>query len=275
MNNRLEKEVILGVDTHLDCHVGAVLSNAGRLIATESFACDNAGYIKLIVWANSFGTLLRAGVEGTGTYGSALTKTLRDHDVEVFEVNRPDRSKRRLKGKSDSTDAESAARSVLSGSASSIPKTHSGLAEALRTITVARRSAVKAKTQAINQLRSILVSAPQEVRDQLWKKEPEAVVQGCLKIKSLGKTIVLESLTMILKSLARRWAALAEELKMLDQTLEKMTTNHAKRLRQKFGIGPYTAATLIAVAGDNPERLKSEAALGRIMWSQSTRSIVG
>jgi transposase len=260
----MENQVILGVDTHLDCHVGAVLTNARRLLSTLSVSCDATGYSKLIFWARSFGTLGKAGVEGTGTYGAALTKVLREEGVEVFEVNRPDRTKRRLKGKSDTTDAESAARSVLSGNATAIPKTHCGLAEALRTITVARRSAVKAKTQAINQLRSILVSAPQEIRERLWKKEPADVVEGCLKIRTFGTSLTLVSLALTLRALAKRWEVLAAEMKVLDSALESMTAKHAKRLRQRFGIGPYTAATLIAVAGDNPERLKSEAAMAAL-----------
>uniref|UniRef100_UPI003BA2E569 IS110 family transposase n=1 Tax=Aeromonas veronii TaxID=654 RepID=UPI003BA2E569 len=100
-----------------------------------------------------------AGIEGTGTYGAGLASVLRKHGIEVFEV------KRRLQGKSDPTDAESAARSVLSGSANAIAKTQSGAAEMMRVVSVARRSAVKAKTQAMNQLRSLLVSAPQDVRE--------------------------------------------------------------------------------------------------------------
>ena len=119
--------------------------------------------------ARSLGCIRRAGVEGTGTYGAGLTRVLREQGIEVLEVNRPNRSKRRLKGKSDPTDAENAARAVLAGEATAIPKSQSGGAEAMRTVSVARRSAVKAKTQAINRLRAILVSAPQEIRERLWK----------------------------------------------------------------------------------------------------------
>ena len=95
-----------------------------------------------------------------------MARVLRDHEIEVLEVNRPDRAMRRSKGKSDPTDAENAARAVLSGRATAIPKEQSGAAEAMRAVSVARRSAVKAKTQAINQLRALLVSAPQEIRER-------------------------------------------------------------------------------------------------------------
>lgn len=121
-----------------------------------------AGYLKLMACAYSFSQLRRAGVEGAGAYGAGLTHVLRDHEVGVLEVNRPDRTARRSQGKSDPTDAENAARAVLSGSATAIPKEQSGAAEAMRAVLVARRSAVKAKPQAINQLRALLVSAPKK-----------------------------------------------------------------------------------------------------------------
>ena len=128
---------------------------------------DSAGYLKLIRWARSFRPLRRAGVEGTGTYGAGLARVLRDHEIQVLEVNRPDRATRRSRGTSDRTDAENAARAVLSGKATAVPKEQSGAAEAMRSVSVTRRSAVKAKTQAINQLRALLISGPQNVRQRL------------------------------------------------------------------------------------------------------------
>jgi len=115
-------EVILGVDTHLDIHVGVLINVNGQLLGTFAAETQVSGYLKLLAWAKSFGLFQRAGVEGTGTYGAGLAQVLRDHDIVVFEVNRPDRTKRRLEGKSDPTDAESAARSVLSGSATAVAK---------------------------------------------------------------------------------------------------------------------------------------------------------
>lgn len=143
----IENEVILGIDTHLDTHVAAVITQNGKLLGTFAAATTTKGYVSLLTWARSFGAVNRASIEGTGTYGAGLARFLREQGAKVFEVNRPDRSKRRLKGKSDPTDAESAARAVLSGSATAIPKTQSGVAEAMRIISVSRRSAVKAKTQ--------------------------------------------------------------------------------------------------------------------------------
>jgi transposase len=270
-----QNEVILGVDTHLDTHVGAVINDIGRLLGTRSVSTDTAGYLDLLTWANSFGHLRRAGVEGTGTYGAGLARLLHDHEIEVLEVNRPDRAMRRSKGKSDPTDAENAARAVLSGRATAIPKEQSGAAEAMRAVSVARRSAVKAKTQAINQLRALLVSAPQEIRDRLLKVKTAECIEGCIRLRSLGKTPMLQTLTTTLRLLAKRWMTLAEELKSLDAMLDDLTSQHAKRLRERFGVGPQTAAVLVAVAGDNPERLKSEAALAALCGTSPLQASSG
>jgi transposase len=138
--------VILGVDTHLNIHVGAVLSYDGKLLGTKVIQTNQVGYEELFGWVLTFGSVERAGIEGTGTYGAGLTRFLIKKGLDVIEINRPDRSKRRLEGKSDPLDAENAARTVLSGSAKAVPKLQSGACEALRIISVARRSAVKAKS---------------------------------------------------------------------------------------------------------------------------------
>lgn len=270
-----QNEVILGVDAHLDTHVGAVISETGKLLGTLSVSADTAGYLKLLTWANSHGHLRRAGVEGTGTYGAGLARVLRDHEVEVLEVNRPDRAMRRSRGKSDPTDAENAALAVLSGRATAIPKEQSGAAEALRAVSVARRSAVKAKTQAINQLRSLLVSAPQDIRERLLKTKTAECVTICARLRSLGGTPVLQTLAAMLRLLAKRWLALAEELNTLDAMLDQLTRQHAGRLRERFGVGPQTAAVLVSVAGDNPERLKNEAALAALCGTSPLQASSG
>ncbi|WP_232456539.1 IS110 family transposase [Burkholderia ubonensis] len=270
-----QHEVILGVDTHLDTHVGAVISETGKLLGTLSVSADTAGYLKLLTWTNSLGRLCRAGVEGAGTYGAGLARVLRDHEVEVLEVNRPDRAARRSRGKSDPTDAENAARAVLAGKATAIPKEQSGAAEAMRAVSVARRSAVKAKTQAINQLRALLVSAPQDIRERLLKTKTAECVANCARLRSLGDTPMLQTLATTLRLLAKRFLALAEELKTLDTMLERLTLQHARRLRERFGVGPQTAAVLVAVAGDNPERLKSEAALAALCGTSPLQASSG
>ncbi len=258
------KQVILGVDTHLDVHVGAVINQSGKLLGTKSISVNEKGYQDLYSWASSLGQLNSAGVEGTGTYGAELFKYLESNGVMVFEVNRPDRAARRLQGKSDTTDAVCAANSVLSGKSTAIPKQKSGACEAMRIVSVARRSAVKDKTQTINQIRALLVSAPQEIREKLWRTKAMDCVKMCIRIKILGDTVLLESMTTTLKLLAKRWLMLSKEINQLDKMLDDLTLKYAKKLRGRFGVGPQTAATLLSVAGDNPQRLKNESALASL-----------
>lgn len=258
-------EVILGVDTHLDIHVGVVIDQVGRLQGTHSIATNALGYEELLSWAQKFGNLKRAGIEGTASYGAGLTRLLQANGVTVIEINRPNRTRRRNRGKSDPTDAENAARAVLADDASSVPKAQSGVAEALRTLNVARRSAVKAKTQAINQLRALLVSAPQFIREMALKAKPEQCIAACAGLVCGDEqSPVIASLKTALRLLARRWKALHEEIKELDQQLSRLIRIAAPRLLERFGVGPQTAATLLITAGDNPTRLRNEAALAAL-----------
>lgn len=119
-------EMVLGVDTHRDAHVAAVLSLVGGVIGTEAFPATAAGYRELHQWASRLGTVRRAGVEGTGSFGAALSRYLLTQGVEVLDVNRPDRTDRRQRGKSDPLDAQNAAREVLSGRARAQAKSGHG-----------------------------------------------------------------------------------------------------------------------------------------------------
>lgn len=148
--------VIVGVDTHKDVHVAAVLDTRGGLVETGSFPATQTGYETLERWAAGFGPVTVVGVEGTGSWGAGLHHHLSSHGIPVIEVNRPNRQHRRRHGKSDTVDAIGAARAVISGEASTIPKTGDGPVEAIRLLRNTRRSAIKARTQTINQIRSVL-----------------------------------------------------------------------------------------------------------------------
>jgi transposase len=257
-------EVILGVDTHLDTHVGVVVDYLGRVLGTLEISTNTIGYQHLLDWASAFGELRRAGIEGTGTYGAGLARYLAGSGITVIEVNRPDRSRRRRRGKNDPTDAENAARAVLSEEASARPKSQSGVVEAMRALGVARRSAVKARTHAVNQLRGLLVSAPEAIRTVLLKPKIEDCIASCAQLSLTFTSPVEMGLNRALRLLAERWKNLTDELKQLDAALEQLAKAAAPRLLEKFGVGPYTAATLLVAAGDNPERLHSEAALAAL-----------
>ena len=149
------KEVVLGVDTHLDVHVAVVLDGLGRCLGESRIPTTLKGYGQLLRWAQGFGVLSCAGVEGTGSYGAGLARYLRKSKIAVFEVERPKRRHLRREAKSDLQDAESAARAVLSGEAAGVAKSGDGRVEMIRVLRAARRSAVKAKTQAANQLQGL------------------------------------------------------------------------------------------------------------------------
>ena len=161
------RSVTGGVDTHLDVHVAAVLDDVGRLLDTASFPVSSTGYECLFNWLEGFGEIARVGMEGTGAYGAGLTRYLHSRGVEVIEVDRPNRAERRRSGKSDTIDVIEAARAVLGGRATSLAKTKDGRVEAIRVLLVAKRSARRARTQAVIQLRNIVVSAPEELHRHL------------------------------------------------------------------------------------------------------------
>ena len=154
----VERVVFVGVDTHADVHHAAVVDELGRWLGDRGFATTPAGYAELWGWAGSFGAIAVAGVEGTSSYGAGLTRYLRAQAVRVVEVDRPDRKSRRMQGKSDPLDACSAARAVASGRAAGVPKSHDGVVESIRCLHLARRSAIKARTQAVNQIRALLTT---------------------------------------------------------------------------------------------------------------------
>ena len=158
-------DIFGGVDTHRDVHVAAVVDGTGRLLGSESFAAETAGYRRLLAWLRSRGRLVRVGVEGTGSYGAGLARYLTAAGIEVVEVNRPNRQLRRQRGgKTDSVDAEAAARAAASGQATSVPKSCVGPVECLRMLVVARRSATKARTQAANQIHALVTTAPEQLK---------------------------------------------------------------------------------------------------------------
>jgi hypothetical protein len=164
--------VTVGVDTHLDLHVAAVLDHTGRLLDTQEFPASTRGYVALVTWAERFGPVECIGVEGTGTYGAGLTRFVRAYGLEAVEVNRPDRSLRRRQGKSDPIDAQAAARATQAGVAATAPKTREGQVEMIRVLRVARRGALKARIAAAEQLYGVLYSAPKSSASRCSASRP-------------------------------------------------------------------------------------------------------
>jgi transposase len=250
-----------GVDTHLDVHVAAALDPLGGLLGSEPFPTTPAGYAALLSWLESFGQVTKVGIEGTGSYGAGLSKFLRRAGVEIIEVDRPNRAARRRSGKSDPLDAVEAARAALGGRATTIAKTKDGAVEAIRALVVAKRSARAARTTALTQIRHLVISAPDELRSRLRGLSIVALVAEASKLRPArtGDPVLIATKASV-SSLARRVQALDEELVDLETRIEALVAGAAPDLLGLFGVGPDTAAALLVTAGDNPERLHSEAA---------------
>ena len=256
-------EVILGVDTHLDFHVAVAIDHLGRRLGESSVPTTVKGYEGLLRWAEGFGPVRCAGVEGTSSYGAGLARHLGAKGIEVLEVERPERrrrSSRRNHEKSDPSDAEAAARAVLAGEASGVPKSADGQVEMIRTLRSARRSAIKARTQAANQLQSLRVTAPEELRRRLRGLSTKELVSVAARFR-LGDDPrdVPTATKFALRSVARRYEALSSEISELEAHLDRLVAQTAPELLSLPGIGTENAATLLIVAGDNPRRLGSEA----------------
>ena len=259
-----ERKVVIGIDTHKHLHVAVALNALGARIGERTVAADSRGYEEIQDWARSLGRPWAIGIEGTGSYGAGIASYLRRAGHRIIEVNRGDRRGRRENGKSDTLDAEAAARAVLAGTATAIPKSADGASEMIRQIKIARDTAVKSRTQALNSLKAIIVNAPPELREQLDELGERALIERCSGLRPGPITSPLASAKHALRALARRWLDLAKEIVDHDQVLERLTLEEAPSLRRAFGIGPDTAAEMLIVFGDNPHRIHSEAAFARL-----------
>ena len=257
-------QIIIGVDTHKDQHVAVALDGRGVRLDEKHVPVATCGYEELERWSCNLGQVYAFGVEGTGSYGAGLARFLTDRGYTVVEVNRPDRSVRYRKGKSDPTDAEMAARAVLAGVADATPKSGKGEVEMIRMLKSAKDSAVKARTQAVNQMKALVVTAPAELRETLDGLTTSALVKRCRSFRPGRLNNPTAAAKYALRSLACRYRQLSKEIQDLKAELERLTQATAPALVKAFGIGPDTAAALLIAAGSNPDRLHSEAAFASL-----------
>ncbi len=266
MTNRIPtppeaRTVIVGVDTHTHVHVAVAIDSWGIRLRDQAFVADSGGYQALITWAETHGRIEAFGVEGTGSYGAGLARAVRRAGHRVVEVNRGDRRTRRAAGKSDTIDAEVAARSVLAGQSTAIPKTADGAVEMMRQLKITRDIAVKARTTAMHALKQIVVNAPPHLREALHALTDHGLLTRCAGLRPGPLDTPTAAAKHTLRALARRWMALTEEMAIHDQHL---TTETSPTLREGFGVGAHTAAQMLIIFGDNPDRIRSEAAFAKL-----------
>ncbi|MDM4719052.1 IS110 family transposase [Micromonospora sp. WMMA1363] len=254
-------EVVGGVDTHQDTHTAAVIDLVGRVLGTQQFPATRAGYAALLAWMHGHGRLSRVGVEGTGAYGAGLARVLRDDHVDVIEVDRPDRKTRRFQGKSDPIDAIQAARAALAGERTGTPKQRDGRVEALRNLRVARRSAVEQRADTQRQIKSLIVTAPDELRARLRGLTVKQLIATCANLRPdrADAATPATAVKIALRSLARRHQQLATEIADLDELLQPLVAAINPGLLAANGLGADTAGQLLVSAGENHDRLTSEA----------------
>lgn len=250
-----EQCVVAGVDPHTDTIHVAVITATGRRVADHGFATTAAGYAAALAWLETQGAPGVVGVEGAAGYGAGITRALTAAGIEVVEVERPTRSSRRRSGKSDQLDAYHAARAVLAERHTPVKNP---AIDGLRALHVARRTAVQNKTQAINQIRGLLVLADDLVRARFAGRTTGRLIAAILASTDDDDMLVA------LRILADRYRRLDQEVKMLNRRLEDRVRELNPQLIEHYGVGPDSAAQLLITAGMNPDRLHSEASLAAL-----------
>ena len=256
-------EIIVSVDTHKDTHAAVAINTLGARLGAMTIPVSTTGYRDLEAWAKPFGSIRAFGIEGIGCYGAGLSRFLQANGHPVFEVNH--RQLRHQHGKSDPLDAESAARAVLGGQATALLKTSTSTVEMIRHLKVARDTAVKGRTRAMQTVKAIIVTAPASLREPL-----DGIIGKMTLIRRLaalrpGKlTSTTASAKASLRAIARRWLALDTEIKAHDRHLDDLTQECAPAMLEAHGIAAGTAAEMLLLVGDNPERIHSEAAFAKL-----------
>ncbi len=263
------RRLVGGIDTHSDTHTATALEVTGRLLGTQTFPATTDGYAALLGWLTGYGEVVVVGIEGTSSYGCGLADYLAEQHVPVLEVDRPDRVTRHRRGKSDPVDAEAAARAVLSGRATGLPKRHDGPVESIRVLRIARSSARDQRADCQRRIKSVLVTAPAALRDQLRELTDRQLIAACTRLRP-DPTMAKDPITatkITLRRLARRHTALTEEIADLDALLQPLVARANPELLQVHGVGTEVAAQLLTTAGGNPQRLHSEAAFAMLCGS--------
>jgi transposase len=206
-----------------------------------------------------------AGIDGTSSYGAGLFRHLKAAGVSVVEIGRPKRRHLRRNGESDPIDAQAAVRAVLAGEAIGEPKSGDGEVEMIRVLRSARQSAVKATSQAANQLKALLVTAPEDLRQRLRELPTKELVATCARFRSGDDPDDVRTATRFaLRSVARRHEIFSDEITEVDAQLKRLVAEVGPGLISLPAIGTHHAATLLVVAGDNPQRLRSEASFASL-----------
>jgi transposase len=264
--NITSRRIVGGVDTHKDLHVAAVVDDHDSVLETRSFASTRQGYRQMLAWMRGFGELKRIGTESTGSYGAGLLRFLQATGIEVLEITAPDRQDRRRRGKNDDLDAQNAAHAAFAGVRAVIPRSRDGMVESLRVLKACRKTAVSARRVALQMIQGTIICAPDVLRDQLRSMTRMQLIRtlAAWRPDMTAYREVEAAYRISLKSLARRYLELHDEIADLDVMIGAIVEDLAPDLITRNSIGHNGAAQLLLTAGDNPERLKSEASFAAL-----------
>jgi transposase len=261
----IKHPIIIGIDTHKATHVAVAIDTQGVRLAALSIPATSKGYLELERWSCGIGQVQAFGIEGTGSYGAGLSRSLLAQGHHVVEVTRPNRQLRYTQGKTDSLDAEGAARSVLSGQANARPKTQTGSSEMIRHMKIARDTAVKSRSQAMVTLKTLIINAPADLREVLDQIRGKIALIRHIAAFRPGEILnTLASAKAAMRALARRWLLLHEEILGHDKELERLVTKRAPDLMKSHGIATLTVAEMLILVGDDPTRIRSEGAFAKL-----------
>jgi transposase len=260
------RHVVGGVDTHKDLHVAAVVDERDLVLGTRCFATTRQGYRQMLDWMRSFGELRRVGIESTGSYGAGLLRFVQKAGIEVLEVTTPDNQDRRRRGKNDDLDAQNAAHAAFAGKRTVTPRSRDGMVESLRILSACRKTAVAARRVALQMIQNTIVCAPDGLRDTLRAMTRMQLIRtlAAWRPDLSGYRDVEGAYRISLKSLARRYLELHDEIADLDAMIGAIVDELAPDLIARNSIGHTGAAQLLLTAGDNPERLGSEASFAAL-----------
>ena len=255
---------VIGVDTHRDAHAAAVVAPSGAVGAQATVVADAGGYRRLFRFAREQAAGRRVwAIEGTGSFGAGLTSFLLERGEWVVEVDRPARPARRSGAKSDQLDAARAACEALAREHLAQPRRR-GAREAIRVLLATRAGAILARTQAIGQLKALIVNAPEGIRQQLRRLSTDEQLARCGRLRTSASHGVEErATTSALRSAARRALALEAEAADLESQLELLIGELAPTLLAEPGIGVISAAQILN-AWSHPGRFRSEAAFASL-----------
>lgn len=256
--------VIVGADTHKKFHVLTVITELGERLAFKYFDANAKGYDQALKWAKGYNTVLRAGIEATGSYGVGLAERFRKDGIAVFDVYRPDRQRRRRRGKNDVEDSFQAAEAALAYIRCATAKEKDGLLEAARLLEGAYEQAVRQRTAAMNLLRADITTLPPKMRERLESMCRSELLKTCASFRISKDAGTGEGAKVALRLLAKRVLALDKEA----AELEKQIGCHARKLAPKtlslLGIGCHGAIRLLCTAGKNIERFKNDASFSML-----------